>query len=136
MKGTFLKLIQRTLLATCLVLGAFVFNTSEASAQASDVDMTLNWVTEAQALTTLEGAISQKVLDQSNYTQGSTPWLNLDNYIRYYKLIYITIEDGSTVPVSVGKALDSMNAIGVADQMLPNATLQQLHAAAVDLLTL
>jgi hypothetical protein len=113
-----------------------MFNTSEASAQASDVDMTLNWITEAQALTALDGAINQKVLDQSNYTQGSTPWLNLDNYIRYYKLIYITIEDGSTVPASVGKALDSMTAIGVADQMLPNATLQQLHASAVDLLTL
>ncbi|HRI62321.1 MAG TPA: hypothetical protein PK228_21415 [Saprospiraceae bacterium] len=99
MKGTFVKQIQRSLVAVLLVIGALAFSTSRADAQVTNLNH--NWVTESEAITALENAVQLWAADQGNYSQGSTPWVNAANHIEFYKQLRLTIEGGTSVPVAV-----------------------------------
>lgn len=99
MKGTFVKNVQRSLVAMLLIMGALVFSTSRAEAQVTNVGHT--WLTESEALTALENAVATLALDQSAYPQGSTPWVNVTNHLDYYKTLIVAIEGGTSVPVAV-----------------------------------
>jgi len=138
MKGTFVKQIQRSLVAVLLVVGALAFSTTRANAQITNIN--LNWVTESEALTALEGAISTFALDQSAYPQGSTPWVNATNHIEYYKMIMGAIEGGTSVPVAViNTSIAGYNpnpaAVDAVTNTLTPAQMDLLRNDATDLLT-
>ena len=138
MKGTFAKLIQRSLIAMLLVLGALVFSTSRAEAQQVG-NIHYNWMAAGEAITTLENAINGLVLDQTNYTPGSSPWVAIANQIEYYKLVMAAIEGGAEVPVAVFTTLitgyNPNPGLDASAITITPAEMDILHAGAVDLLT-
>ncbi|MCB0543499.1 MAG: hypothetical protein H6575_00725 [Lewinellaceae bacterium] len=137
MKVTTAKQGFRSVLAAIFLFGALLFSASSANAQTNDADLSLNWVTESEALSALENSVGLLVVDQANYPQGSPNWNNIANHINYYKLIMGLIEEGNTVPVSVGNGVLMMNDDKNASKdLVPAATLTQLRADATTLLTL
>jgi hypothetical protein len=138
MKGTFAKLIQRSLVAMLLVFGALVCSTSRAEAQQVG-NIHYNWVTSNEAIATLENAVNALVANQTNYPQGSPAWVVLANQIEYYKSIMVAIEGGAEVPVAVFTTLitgynpnPGMDAAAIT---ITPAEMDQLRATALDLLT-
>lgn len=99
MKGTFVKQIQRSLVAVLLVAGVWAFNTSRADAQVTNINH--NWVTESVALDVLNGAVESYAADMGTYSQGSPAWVNAANHVDYYKHLMLAIENGTAVPVAV-----------------------------------
>ncbi len=99
MKGTFVKQIQRSLVAVLLVAGAWAFSTSRADAQVTNINH--NWVTESEAIAALENAAGAYADDMQSYSQGSPAWVNAANHVEYYKLLMGSIEGGMSVPVAV-----------------------------------
>jgi hypothetical protein len=139
MKGTFAKLIQRSLVAMLLVFGALALSTSRAEAQVTNIN--LNWVTESEAITALDGAVVALAVDMGNYTQGSTPWVALANQVEYYKLVMGAIENGTSVPVAVlNTTINGYNANPAGTDSnattITPAQMDQIRANAVDLLTI
>lgn len=138
MKGTFVKQIQRSLVALLLVAGAWAFSTSRADAQVTNINH--NWVTESEALAALEGAVGIYAADMGNYSQGSPAWLNAANHVEYYKLLMGAIEDGTSVPVAVvstnipGYSAVPGNNLNTAVTITP-AQMDQLRNDATALLT-
>lgn len=138
MKGTFVKQIQRSLVAMLLVIGALAFSASRADAQVTNINY--NWVTEAEAVTALEGAVASLAVDLGNYTQGSAPWIATVNQVEYYKQVIVAIENGSSVPVAVlNTIINGYNANPGPDKnalTLTPAQMDQIRANAIDLLTI
>lgn len=99
MKGTFVKQIQRSLVAVLLVAGAWAFSTSRVDAQVTNINH--NWVTESVALDVLNGAVDAYAADMQNYSQGSPAWVAAANHVDYYKHLMVAIEGGTAVPVAV-----------------------------------
>lgn len=138
MKGTFVKQIQRSLVAVLLVVGALAFSTTRANAQVTNIGH--NWLTESEALTALDGAIATFALDQGAYPQGSTPWINATNHIEYYKMIMGSIESGTSVPAAViNNTIAGYNpnpaAVDAVVNTLSPAQMNLLRNDAMDLLT-
>lgn len=138
MKGTFAKVIQRSLVAVLLVFGALAFSTTRAEAQVNGINH--NWVTESEALTALEASVALFALDQDNYTPGSTPWVSAVNHIEYYKQVMLAIENGITVPIAVfSTTIQGYNPnpgnVDAAAPILTPAQMEQLRNDATDLLT-
>lgn len=105
MKGTYAKQIRRSLFAACLVFVAFLFSTSRVEAQASDSDLSLDWLTESEALSELESEVGAYLTYQGGYAQGSPQWNDAQAHIVYYKRIMVEIEGGIQVPHAVVIAL-------------------------------
>ena len=131
MKVTTAKHGLRSIVTALFLFGALLFSASRANAQ------TYNWMTESQALVALDNSLNLLVLDQSNYTPGSTPWTNIENHIHYYKIVYNSINDGSSVPNAVDNGLLALNdeKTAMAD-MLPKQVLGVLRTDIINLLTL
>jgi len=146
MKSTFAKQRFMPLLSAFLLFVAFLFNSTSANAQAVDVDKSLNWMLEGQALSVLEAEVFlwDDGMQQGAFgVQGSPAWNNASNHIQYYKLIMNAIEKGSSVYLAVAEGLDqvvlSSTASPVGVKTKPNANpavLAQLKQDATTLLTL
>jgi hypothetical protein len=146
MKSTFAKQRLMPLLSAFLLFVAFLFNSTGASAQAVDVDKSLNWMLEGQALSVLEAEVVlwDDGMQQGAYgVQGSPAWNNASNHIQYYKLIMDAIEKGSSVYVSVAESLDQVTLSGTTPagglktkQNANPAVLAQLKQDATTLLTI
>lgn len=137
MKVTTAKHGLRSIVTAFFLFGALLFSASSANAQTTDADLTLNWLTESEALVALDNSVNLFVADQSNWTPGSPQWISNENHIAYYKLIMLSIEEGNTVPVSVGNSLLGLNDDkSAANDLLPQTTLNLLKADATNLLTL
>ena len=142
MKSTFAKQGFMPLLTALLLFVAFLFSTTSARAQVVDVDQSLNWMLEGQALSVLEAEVIlwDDGMQQGAYgPQGTPAWNNASNHIRYYKRIMDAIEKGSKVYVAVGESLAQMvsstaNPNGV--ELMPAVVLNQLKQDATTLLTL
>ena len=139
MKRTYVNLIQKSLAAMCLVFGMLLFGTSRAEAQ-TDQSLSLNWLTESEALSALEGAVNTYVADQGNFTVGSAAWINAANHIEYYKLLMGAIEGGAQVGVAVNTVvIAGYDPNPVEDystvKILAPATMGKLRSDATDLLT-
>lgn len=130
MKKAFSTIGRRSLLAVFFLLGGLLLTANRLQAQ------TYNWMTESQALSTLEAEIDQLALDITNYTPGSTPYKNIANHIYYYKIIHGAVQTGMPVPQAVEENLARVNdQFNTTSAMLPKNTLVQLHTDAVTLLT-
>lgn len=139
MKRTYANLIRKSLAAMCLVFGMLLFGTSRAEAQ-TDQNLSLNWLTESEALQALEGAVNSYVADQGNFAQGSPAWINAANHIEYYKNLMAAIEGGSLVGVAVNTvSITGYDPNPVEDystmKVLAPASMNKLRSDATDLLT-
>lgn len=121
---------RQSLLALFFLLGGMLLSADQLSAQS------YNWMTESLAIITLEAEIDQQSLDLTNYTPGSTPYKNILNHLSYYKLIQVSLSEGSSVPQAVDGNLTKVNdQFNTTSGMLSKTALAQLYADAVDLLT-
>ena len=131
MKRTFFSPQGRQpLLVLFFLLGGMLLTADRLAAQSH------NWITESLAIITLEAEIDQQSLDLTNYTPGSTPYKNILNHLSYYKLIQVSLSEGSSVPQAVDGNLTKVNdQFNTTSGMLSKTALAQLYADAVDLLT-
>ena len=120
----------RTLVAMFFLLGGLFFSANRAEAQS------FNWKSESQAMSTLSSEIEQMSLDIQNFVPGSTQYKNLYNHLHYYKLISVSLEEGSTVEPAVNSSLLQVNSqFDAFSKMLPKNVLAALFDDAVTLLT-
>lgn len=130
MKKVFSTIGRPSLLAVFFLLGGLLLTANRAEAQS------YNWMTESQALSTLEAEIDQLAIDITNFTPGSTPYKAMANKIHYYKLIHGSVQTGMAVPqaveVNLGKVNDQFDTTAA---MLSKNALVQLYNDAVILLT-
>jgi hypothetical protein len=142
MKRTFAKQIQHSLMALCMVLGAFLVSATSAAAQSgvSDLGADLNWKSSDDAQQVLVAAIQQLHNDPQVTTVGSPSYTQA----HYFKEIYRGISDGSSTWKASRDALavfsDSTNGgsatqPNTTDVVLSDPQKEALFQVAVGLLT-
>lgn len=136
MKVTTAKHGLRSIVTAFFLFGALLFCASSANAQTtSDVDLTLNWVDESNALTALNNTVLDLVADQANVPQGGSQWINDADHIGYYKWIMTYLNNGSSVAEAVNQALATISSPTSVAPMTLQTPLNQLKTDATTLLT-
>ena len=136
MKVTTAKHGLRSIVTAFFLFGALLFCASSANAQAiSDVDLTLNWVNETDAMTTLDNKILALVADQAIVPQGGPQWIDDADHIGYYKWIMTYLRDGSSVAEAVNQAIATISSPTSTMTMTLQTPVSQLKSDATNLLT-
>lgn len=127
MKKTFANLVQKSLVAALLVLGALLFGTSRAEAQGGAKDLAVNWVDNGEALNRLRTEVIDKNNDPLVTSVGS------DAYIRvhYFKAVYRRIDGGESIEYALVASLGTNQATADIANAIPGVTLNQSQATAL-----
>ena len=123
-----------------ILFGALMMTASRADAQGLDQTIgqsqNLNWVSEAEAMATLDAQLIMLANQLPNLPQGSQAYKDVLNHLTYYKLIYSDIETGmSTRLATNGNIYNVSNSNGIKDASASPIDLGQLYSDAVGLLT-
>jgi hypothetical protein len=124
-----------------ILFGTLMMTASRADAQGLDQTIgqsqNLNWVSEAEAMVTLDAQLITLANQLANLPQGSQAYKDVLNHLTYYKLIYSDIETGATTTMLAtnGNIYNVSSANGIKDASATPINLGQLYSDAVGLLT-
>ncbi|MFN0013311.1 MAG: hypothetical protein ACKVU2_02075 [Saprospiraceae bacterium] len=128
MKKTFANLVQKSLVAALLVMGALLFGTSRAEAQGGAKDLAVTWKDVSEAKNTLVNEVVVKVNPDPLVTSVGS-----DAYIRahYFKSVYNRIDGGEPIEYAIIAALGTTQSATDVANGIPGVNLNQSQATAL-----